>query len=177
MSNYIRHRLNISSKSNCRENLLLFLKGDNGVLDFNKINPKPVWVVNNYKWSIESWGTKTNALNPRYYENDILFDTAWETPFELIKKVSYIFREPHFTLYWASEEIGFNVGIAKFKNGNKVYEKIYEPCSMSSYKAYEYITRVKLRKCCLCGVLSTENYFNTLKNITICEDCQPKFES
>lgn len=76
-----------------------------------------------YKWRIEKWGTKWNAM-----ESELLpegcgwrFLTAWGAPFSVIETLSKIFPDALFTLKYADEDFGVNCGTTAYHNGATVY--------------------------------------------------------
>lgn len=73
-----------------------------------------------YSWSIENWGTKWNAYEQSEEENLICFDTAWSTPFPVIKRLSELFPKVQITLEYADENIGYNVGNHTFRKGELI---------------------------------------------------------
>ena len=78
-----------------------------------------------YDWCIENWGTKWNAYeqpDKRNTDDTIYFQTAWSCPFPIIKKLSTIFPDIEFEIAWADENLGYNLGIRIFKNGEIISE-------------------------------------------------------
>jgi hypothetical protein len=65
-----------------------------------------------YDWQINAWGTKWNACDIYWNEeNDyVSFNTAWSTPFALIKKLSEKYPFAEFVVEYADEDFGYNVG-------------------------------------------------------------------
>src|SRR5471030_2209305 len=112
-----------------------------GTIDFNKITPMPPWVYMGdlgedqekkygeencwYNWCIENWGTKWNAYyqpDNRTTEDTIYFTTAWESPVELMRKLSWIFPHVEIEFSWADEDIGSNLGRVRYKDGEIIEE-------------------------------------------------------
>ena len=93
------------------------------VVTFNNIIPEPENNEDWYNWRIEHWGTKWNA-----YETDIVgydnylkvsFNTAWSCPFPVFEKLAKLGVK--FTLAFADEDLGYNLGIFTTEN-NKLKE-------------------------------------------------------
>lgn len=85
-----------------------------------------------YDWSVENWGTKWNA----YQQNDerntsdtIFFQTAWNSSYKIIGKLSEKFPSIAFKLTYADEDSGSNAGVIDFKNG--AITDCYQPKSQS----------------------------------------------
>lgn len=77
-----------------------------------------------YDWNCYNWGTKWNAYDTYDNGDDISFDTAWSTPYNVILQLSKIFPEINITLQYADEDIGHNVGIIEFYNGEETSSNI-----------------------------------------------------
>lgn len=131
-----------------------------GTIDFNKITPMPKWVFQKnlsfedeekygrencwYGWSIDNWGTKWNAYQQsdlRTKENVLYFTTAWSCPIDLIKKLSWIFPEIELEIAWVDENLGYNLGIIKFKDGEIIEEILPEGGSFGARKLFFEITQ------------------------------------
>ncbi len=86
----------------------------------------PTW----YEWNIRNWGTKWNACGFEedydYSQNDeLVFDTAWSPPHQIIEKIASLYPDIEFTHKWADEDVGQNCGSCEYKNGKRV--KAYIP--------------------------------------------------
>lgn len=74
-----------------------------------------------YDWSIEKWGTKWDAYEVEVSAAesfiDLSFQTAWSTPFEVMKELSRQF--PNLTVYvqYADEDLGCNCGSYLLEGG------------------------------------------------------------
>lgn len=131
-----------------------------GTIDFNKITPRPPWVYRGaidssieekygadncwYNWSVNNWGTKWNAYfqpDKRSTEDTIFFTTAWNSPIELIHKLSWIFPNVELCLSWADEDFGYNLGEIIFKDGVTVKEYIPEGGSQEAKEMFFKITQ------------------------------------
>lgn len=80
-----------------------------------------------YDWSIANWDTKWNACGYQegtdYSDNDMIwFQSAWSSPFSVIRKLSEMYPNIEFTLQYADEDLGSNCGEIVFKNGEKTRE-------------------------------------------------------
>lgn len=92
-----------------------------------------------YTWGIENWGTKWNAYGQpdnRDTENQIYFQTAWSTPFPVIKKLSEMHPNVNIQLDYADEDSGCNTGTVCFENGSPVSVMQYESQSKEAYDMY-----------------------------------------
>lgn len=175
MPNHITNRLTIAGSAKQIELVKDFIKIEKseenkeafgiGTIDFNKITPMPPWVFKDnlgkkeeqkygeencwYRWSIDNWGTKWNAygqLDTRNSDNIIFFQTAWSCPIDLIKKLSWIFPDLEFEIAWADEDLGSNLGTAKFKDGIVIEENIPENGSLEAKKMFFEITQDTLNQ-------------------------------
>jgi len=73
-----------------------------------------------YDWCVENWGTKWNASDTYYIdENNIEFETAWSMPYEILKAISEIWDTKVICAY-ADEDIGNNCGTTIFEKGKEV---------------------------------------------------------
>lgn len=112
-----------------------------------------------YDWSLDNWGTKWNAYNQQDERNTIdtiFFQTAWNSPILLIRKLSGMFPFVTIELTFADESGGYT-GRLKFHGGEfieinqpgrrskEAYEICFElhPESINYYKlvgdTYEYV--------------------------------------
>lgn len=101
-----------------------------------------------YDWSIINWGTKWNAYSFEFVDdNTIKFETAWNCPEPVIKKLSEMYPELTIKHWWADEDIAHNTGHGIFVNnkmydtyGNEVFkydDLYYEAETNEAYKNYE----------------------------------------
>ena len=73
-----------------------------------------------YDWRIENWGTKWNAYDVVYDDDDpntLRFQTAWATPCKVFEALADQHPDACFTVEFADEYLGQNVGIMTFKDG------------------------------------------------------------
>lgn len=74
----------------------------------------PTW----YEWRITHWGTKWNAVGAKYCgEGLFMFDTAWNFPEPVLRKLSELFPEVEIDFIYADEDYGYNTGRGTIKNG------------------------------------------------------------
>lgn len=102
-------------------------------LDNQITHGAPTW----YHWCIENWGTKWNlgANDCELVNNQTLsFLTAWSCPHPVIEALSNKFPEVEFGIQWADEDLGNNVGIATYKDGDIIDEYVPEPYSKEAYE-------------------------------------------
>lgn len=121
MPNYVYNKLIIDTEENF-EKVAEFLKGENGLVDFNSIIPTPAWVyqgnlgpeeeakypgdLNWYNWNIKNWDTKWNAMDGELIpeERIIKFETAWSPVINLMTKLGVVF--PNTTIEYCYVEEG-----------------------------------------------------------------------
>lgn len=87
----------------------------------------PTW----FEWRTKNWGTKWE-LEPedtRMSGSTLEFDTAWSPPEPIVEALSQRFPDIVFTMRWASEDIGYNVGERTYEAGKVTDEHIPEPGS------------------------------------------------
>ena len=86
-----------------------------------------------YGWQNANWGTKWNASDSEDYGDFIEFNTAWATPFYLLVALSKKYPEVRFSVRYADEDFGHNVGEFVLQNGEEVECNIPEG---GTYEAY-----------------------------------------
>lgn len=160
MANWITNKLIFKGSEEDINKVLQFIQADEptyegepygyGTIDFNKITPKPKWLLKGlsiseeqlYKyedtergWIDYNWGTTMNALDQIKYNNgEIIFNTAWSPVPKLIQKLAWIFGYVLLEYKWVDEYSG-SVGNIKFRGKEIVEENI--PAIGSKY--YNYI--------------------------------------
>ena len=96
MPNWCYNEMTITGKPKDIHKLIKQVKDDESVFSFEKVIPMPKSEKDNwYNWRVANWGTKWNA-DIQYetldqWENGeifIEFNTAWDTPMPIIKKLS-----------------------------------------------------------------------------------------
>lgn len=83
-----------------------------------------------YDWAIKNWGTKWNAYDQskgesKTHENGdvseiIFFQTAWSTPYPVIRKLSEMFPLVDIEVKFADEDAGSNCGVYTLFGGEDV---------------------------------------------------------
>lgn len=78
-----------------------------------------------YKWAYDNWDTKWNACDTEIIENCtglyITFKTAWSCPFAIFKNLC---DEFNFTVAYADEDLGSNLGIVTCKDKTLFTEEL-----------------------------------------------------
>lgn len=114
---------------------------DKEFFDFEKIIPPPeniekggctgehpVGVICWYEWQKENWGTKWNSYSFNKWakwDKEFSFQTAWNHPVPIIKKLSEMFPDVRFNIKYADEDIGSNLGEYEIRNGKILYERAF----------------------------------------------------
>lgn len=75
-----------------------------------------------YDWRNEYWGTKWNAMSADVYGDNYAFETAWDTPTQVIVALSKMFPDAKFEVEFYDEDLGYNCGSYTCKNGRVVSE-------------------------------------------------------
>ena len=103
-----------------------------------------------YSWSLENWGTKWNTSETyTTSEGEVVFQTAWSTPYPVMKKLSEQNPDLLLKLRFADESIGDNCGEYHLKAGDVVYEEEYhevQACILWDYDPYEMFDYMKRDK-------------------------------
>ena len=98
-------------------------------IDFLKMFGAVDW----YSWQNRNWGTKWNAYSQELLENgDIKFQTAWNTPQLIMMTLSRKYPEAVFTVRFADEDFGHNVGEYTLKGGILTHEDLPDGGSLES---------------------------------------------
>ena len=109
MPNWCQNTLTITG-----DNKPKYKKGDE--LFANYI-PRPADIGDNwYDWSCENWGVKWDPEIELVDDDQISFFSAWSAPFEGILRLSVLFPDATFELYYSESGNDFQ-GTAKFRNG------------------------------------------------------------
>lgn len=112
------------------EKVSQLLKGENSLIDFNKIIPQPTGIQDEregvlsdaeYNWCIENWGTKWNAYGVNLKEKDswkMVFhlQTAWSIPEPILNKLFELFPEVEINYVCADDGGWFAYHILKNQN-------------------------------------------------------------
>lgn len=73
-----------------------------------------------YEWCIHNWGTKWNACDPAWEnENIIHFETAWAMPGPIYLELSRLYPDISIVVDYADEDLGCNCGQAEYSNGRE----------------------------------------------------------
>jgi hypothetical protein len=133
MPNWTDNHLTIIGVQDEIDKCLNSVKTKESAFDFNAVIPSPENVTDWYTWNIEHWGTKWNA-QPSSGDTivaeriptgaEVWFDTAWSPPMPVLLELSKKFPELEFQLYYFQE--GMGQGLARFKNGEKLYYNYVE---------------------------------------------------
>jgi hypothetical protein len=74
-----------------------------------------------YEWSWKNWGTKWNACDVYWVEDDYVeFNTAWNAPEPIYHKLAELFPDIKFDVEFADEDIGSNCGTVTY-DGDSVF--------------------------------------------------------
>ena len=116
-----------------------FVRHEENVFDFNAILPLPVGCVTPEE-KIKYWGTKGNAINAVFHEEDgsFSFQTLNAAPVPVVEQLAERFPDCTFTFCWADEG-GGNCGEILYEYGHESYafcpedstagqEDIYQRC-------------------------------------------------
>lgn len=114
MPNWCENELTVSGKGLFVGAFLEGVRGEEGVLDFQRVVPIPDEVKVGSSalvaWAYDNWGTKWNAVEPSGQVLDMArgrrkvtlrFDTAWSPPLPVVRKLISDYPLLDFTLrYW-----------------------------------------------------------------------------
>lgn len=137
MPNWVTNKITLLGKDKENKEILTFIKGKErkAFIDFGKIIPMPDYISkkklsteeflvnkkirknNWYDWSIENWGTKWNANHCHKFKNGVIFDTAWDCPIPIFKRLTELFPKVDMELTYADENMGRNIGKVTYING------------------------------------------------------------
>jgi len=113
-----------------------------------ELGEKYYWNLKNHKattwydWCINNWGTKWNAYDCQQVDAEakyLQFNTAWSGVPNILSLLSEKYPDVQITYKWADEDIGYNVGIATFIDGEL---KDYESIPGGSKEAFELAAEV-----------------------------------
>ena len=94
-----------------------------------------------YDWSWNHWGTKWNASDPWWDDYSVTFNTAWNTPEPIFKKISELFPDAPFHVEFADEDIGSNCGTIDYDDNGFTVEYVndYEfACNVLGYDPNDF---------------------------------------
>lgn len=87
-----------------------------------------------YHWSIDNWGTKWNSYEIEYInDNQVTFQTAWNFPYPVIRKLSELYPELTIIAEYYDEDFGYNLGSCTFKEGILIDGGALEDDSQEGY--------------------------------------------
>lgn len=66
-------------------------------------NKKKYGAATWYSWRINNWGTKWNASECYVDENEVSFIIPWDTPMQIVKKLSELYPESTIEHIWADK--------------------------------------------------------------------------
>ena len=143
MPNWVKNKIKFMGNDEENAKILNYIRSENEVesvveeqynaIDFNRIIPIPDYIYvgnlgekerkkygknNWYDWCIENWGTKWNTIGTYACENEVFFDTAWDSPVPIFKRLTEIFPNVDMELTYADEDIGSNIGRVTYIDGN-----------------------------------------------------------
>lgn len=118
MPNFVRNILCFDGEN--IQPILDFVSSNDSVFDFNKIMPESENCADWYRWRVENWGTKWNAVDAEKIDDGFMFDTAWAAPLLIIKKLSELFPKIKLSVTWSDEDAGQNCGHISYKNGVEI---------------------------------------------------------
>lgn len=70
-----------------------------------------------YDWCRANWGTKWNAYDIDVDGNKIRFDTAWNAPAPVYRKIAEMFPDYNIEIVYADEDCGYNAGRFLIEDG------------------------------------------------------------
>ena len=181
MPNHVTHKAEFFGDQNDVDFILSILKteeNNNGEqwtrhIDFNNIVPQPKSLFlesigkkeeertrgwNWYDWNRENWGTKWNAYSIERDGNTITFDTAWNSPSPVMKKLHELCVKYQVIceITYADEDCRYNTG--HYLLGGAEFELIeYENESPQAYEAYR-ITHPDWNECHVMNEDGTMSY-------------------
>lgn len=131
MPNWVVNKVTFIGSQNKIEKIFEHIKGEDTLIDFNKIIPMPDYIYrgnlgekerkkygknNWYDWSIEHWNTKWNATDTYRENNSIYYNTAWSPATPIFQKLTQMYPDIDMELQWADEDMGNNIGEAIYED-------------------------------------------------------------
>lgn len=107
-----------------------------------------------YDWCWNNWGTKWNAYDIYVGDGEVIFNTAWNAPENVIRKLSELFQNVEIEHDYADEDIGYNCGKLTYISGEQYDDTDFEDgsdeairfaCEVTGYDYEEYME--DLREC------------------------------
>ena len=93
-----------------------------------------------YDWCCDNWGTKWNACDAYWNDNEVSFQTAWSAPEHIFRKLSELFPDVPFEVEFADEDLGNNCGTITYEDGqfDLMYDDTFEfACNVWGYDPEE----------------------------------------
>lgn len=87
-----------------------------------------------YDWAIMNWGTKWNAYDIEISDDQVMFHTAWSTPFRAMVKMSKAFPEVYISVRYVDEDFGSNVGEYTLLGGDLQDENVPDNGTEEAYR-------------------------------------------
>lgn len=128
---------------------LASLLDDAGRVDFEYLVPPPAnlekggcsgqhepGVVCWYSWNVENWGTKWNAYSSEVSEGRLRFDTAWAHPDPVIRALALKHPDVTFSVEYADEDLGHNLGSYEITGTARVERPIDDPNDFAAQLKY-----------------------------------------
>jgi len=179
MPNWCYNEMTITGKPKDIHKLIKQVKDDESVFSFEKVIPMPKSEKDNwYKWRVANWGTKWNA-DIQYetfdqWENGevfIEFNTAWDTPMPIIKKLSE--QNPKLTFsFRVHEESNAFWQTYTMRNGNS---KDFAEGEFSTCAEYNEFGLTH-HNCEICDEWVDECN-NSNENKFVCSSCQAELDT
>ena len=142
MPNHVLNEIDFFCSEEKFNEIKNFMKTDESLFDFNQLIPMPTdddfirpdtplsfeaqkksngrnW----YDWSVENWGTKWNAYEIEWNDGSVRFQTAWSAVPKIINALSKKFFDVTMDYQWADEDVGYNCGFFKIRNGCSICHK------------------------------------------------------
>ena len=90
-----------------------------------------------YSWRIEHYGTKWGACDVEWIsDNCVEFETAWSFCFPVIEKLSKMFPDVEIEFAYSDEDVSYNCGQGKVKDGKYIEEFYPDGGSNEAYQLY-----------------------------------------
>lgn len=145
MPNDISNRLRLLCDESTAEEIWQLISNGDRLIDFNLILPIPADIPEGEeykKWKDENWGCSRNSYDcvrikkesgdPDIFE--IYFESAWDTPHGVFRKLAEMFPRVAFQVFYASEDRGHNCGIMTYANGEKVNDtEVWGPAAVKMW--------------------------------------------
>lgn len=119
-------------------------------ISFEKIIPIPLGIENAFDFCRENWGTPTDTFSGQTKRIKLVidnmkvlyitFNTSETPPLPIIKKISQLISYAEFDIIWKEVNTEkYNVGEAKYSNGEELFNLIPNPNSIIARNMYNSI--------------------------------------